>query len=107
MTTFDDREKRFESEYAHDQDLKFRVEARRNRLVGMWAAEKLGMSGDEIEAYAKEVIKADFEEAGHEDVFRKLRADLDKARDEVSDEEIRTKMSECLEEAMNQIKVGS
>ena len=106
MTTFDDRENRFESEFAHDQDLKFRVEARRDKLVGAWAAEKLGLTGAEAEEYAKEVVRADLEEAGDEDVFRKLRADLDTAREEVTDLEIRTKMSECLEEAMNQVRAG-
>lgn len=106
MTTFDDRENRFESEFAHDQDLKFRVEARRDKLVGAWAAEKLGLTGAEAEEYAKEVVRADLEEAGDEDVFRKLRADLDTAREKVTDQEIRTKMSECLEQAMNQVKAG-
>lgn len=107
MTTFDDREQRFEAEFAHDQDLKFRCEARRDKLVGMWAAEKLGLSGTEAEDYAKTVVKADLEEPGDDDVFRKLRADLDGARETISDKEIRTKMAEYLEEAYRQVKGAS
>lgn len=76
MTTFDNREKAFEDKYAHDADLQFRVSARRNRLVGLWAAEKLGHSGEAAEIYAKTIVAADFEEAGDEDVIRKLVADL-------------------------------
>ena len=104
MTTFDEREKRFESEFTHDAALKFKVEGRRAKLVGAWAAEKLGLSGDEAEEYAKSVARADMEEAGHEDVFRKLRADLDGARDAVSDDEIRGQMADCLDEAMRQVR---
>lgn len=106
MTTFDDRENRFETEFAHDAELRFKVEARRNKLVGAWAAEKLGLMGEEAIEYGKEVVRADFEEAGDEDVFRKLRGDLDGAREKITDEEIRAKMSECLEEAMRQIQAG-
>jgi hypothetical protein len=104
MTTFDDREKRFEAQFAHDSELRFKVEARRDKLVGAWAAEKLGLSGDDAAAYAKSVVRADLEEPGDDDVFRKLRADLNDARDTITDEEIRAKMSECLQAAMNELK---
>ncbi|MEM6648912.1 MAG: DUF1476 domain-containing protein [Pseudomonadota bacterium] len=106
MTTFDERKTAFEAEFARDEDLRFKVEARRNKLVGAWAAEILGLSGEEAIAYGKEVVRADFEEAGDEDVFRKLRGDLNEAREEVTDAEIRQKMAECLSEAMTQIKAG-
>src|SRR4051794_4593564 len=77
MTTFDRREEGFERKFALDEELKFRAEARRNRLLGLWAAEKFGLSGTEADAYAKAIIHADIQEAGEEDVFRKLRADFD------------------------------
>ncbi len=76
MTTFDDRENAFERKFALDEELRFRAVARRNKLLGLWAADKLGKSGDEAEAYAKEVVRADFQEAGDRDVFRKIRSDL-------------------------------
>jgi hypothetical protein len=104
MTTFDEREKGFEKKFAHDQNLKFKAESRRNRLIGHWAAEKLGITGDDVAAYAKTVIKADLEEAGDEDVFRKLRADFDAKNVAISDEDIRTAMQEKLAEAINQIE---
>lgn len=107
MTTLDDREHRFETEFAHDEELRFRVEARRDKLVGAWAAEKLGLSGEEADAYAKTVVRADLEEPGDDDVFRKLRADLNDAREKISDEEIRGKMSECLGLAMEQVQKGA
>ncbi|WP_376873947.1 DUF1476 domain-containing protein [Albirhodobacter sp. R86504] len=100
MTTFDDRENAFEAKFAHDAELQFRVDARRNKLVGLWAAGLLGKSGDEAAAYAKEVVAADFEEAGHEDVVRKLTADLGA---KATDADIRAKMAECLIEAKAQI----
>jgi len=93
MTTFDDREKAFENKFAHDAEMQFRAEARRNKLVGLWAAELLGKSGDEAAAYAMTVVEADFEEAGIEDVVRKLTADLG-AR--ATADEIRAKMAEML-----------
>ncbi|MDP5348434.1 MAG: DUF1476 domain-containing protein, partial [Paracoccaceae bacterium] len=77
MTTFDDREHAFEAKYAHDEEMKFKAEARRNKLLGLWAAELMGKSADDAAEYARAVIKADFEEAGHEDVVRKVAADLD------------------------------
>ena len=104
MSTFEDRQNRFESEFAHDQELKFKVEARRNRLLGEWAAEKLGKSGEDAIEYGKSVIRADLEEPGDEDVFRKLRADLPQS--DVSDDDIRTAMSQALQEAMDEIQNG-
>ena len=100
MTTFDDRETGFENKFAHDAQLQFKVEARRNKLLGLWAAELLGKSDAEAEDYSKEVIKADFEEAGDEDVYRKLATDLGEKTDETT---IRTKMEEMLILAKSQI----
>ena len=76
MTTFDDREKAFENMFAHDQEMQFRIQARRNRLLGEWAAAKMGLTPEETDAYAKAVVQADFEEAGDEDVIRKLVGDM-------------------------------
>jgi hypothetical protein len=92
MTTFDDRERAFESQYARDQEMQFKVIARRNRLHGMWAARKMGLSEAEADAYAREVIRADFEEAGDEDVIRKLIGDLTSAGVEIDDGEIRRQL---------------
>lgn len=100
MTTFDDRENAFENKFAHDAEMKFKAEARRNKLLGLWAAEMLGKSGDEANAYAMEVVKADFEEAGHEDVVRKVAADLG---DKATAADIRLKMSELLSVAKAQL----
>lgn len=100
MTTFDDRESAFENKFAHDAEMVFRAEARRNKLVGLWAAEILGKTGSDADAYAIEVVKSDFEEAGHEDVVRKLTADLG---DKATDAEIRAKMAELLVVAKGQI----
>ncbi|ABD55463.1 DUF1476 domain-containing protein [Jannaschia sp. CCS1] len=88
MSTFDDRENAFENKFAHDAEMQFKAEARRNKLMGLWVAEVLGKSGDEANAYAAEVVKADFEEAGHEDVMRKVLGDLDGKRPEA---EVRAK----------------
>jgi hypothetical protein len=108
MTTFDKREEAFEKKYALDEEQKFKATARRNRKLGAWVAEKLGLSGTEAEAYAKAVVAADFEEAGEDDVFRKVRGDLDaKGMQSVSDSEIRTKMSELLAVAAAEVKAGS
>ena len=104
MSTFDDREDKFEKKFAHDAALKFKAEARRNKLVGLWAAKLLGKEGDAADAYVKEVIKADLEEAGDDDVFRKIRADFDAAGVDQSDHQIRRHMDECLEEAVSQIQ---
>ena len=76
MTTFDEREKAFERKFAHDEELRFKSTVRRNKLTGLWAAEKLGLSGEDAEAYAKSIVKADFQEAGDADVLRKLQADF-------------------------------
>ena len=100
MSTFDDREHAFEAKYAHDAEMQFRAEARRNKLLGLWAAELLGKTGDEAEAYAKEVVKADFEEAGDEDVYRKVAGDLG---DKASETEIRSKMVELMSVAKGQL----
>jgi hypothetical protein len=106
MSEFDRRKKAFEDKFAHDQDLKFKALARRNRLLGLWAAEKLGLQGEAAQAYAQEVIKADLQEPGEEDVFRKLRADFDKAGVALSDHQIRREMEERLNEAIEQVKAG-
>ncbi|GAA4744399.1 DUF1476 domain-containing protein [Sphingomonas daechungensis] len=89
MSTFDDRERAFETKFAHDEEMKFRLVARRNRLLGEWAAGKMGLTEAEAESYAKDVIRADFEEAGDEDVIRKILGDLTAAGIETSDDEIR------------------
>ncbi|MBL1431362.1 MAG: DUF1476 domain-containing protein [Robiginitomaculum sp.] len=104
MNTFDDRQKGFENKFALDQNLEFKAEARRNKLLGLWAAELMGKSEEQAQEYAKEVIVADFEEAGDDDVFRKLRADLDAASVEQSDHQIRRQMDELLEKAREQIR---
>lgn len=107
MTTFDKREEGFEKKFAHDEELKFKATARRNKLLGQWAAEKLGLAGAEAEAYAKAVVMSDFEEAGDDDVFRKLRKDFDAKGVAQSDHQIRHAMQEFLEKAIAQIKAGS
>lgn len=91
MSTFDDRENAFEAKFAHDADMQFRAEARRNKLLGLWVADILGKTGDAATAYAIEVVKSDFEEAGDEDVFRKVLGDLGGRVDEAT---IRAKMTE-------------
>ena len=106
MTTFDKREEGFEKKFAHDEELRFKATARRNKLLGLWAAQKLGMSGDEAAAYAKEVVQADFEEAGEDDVFRKVRKDLDAKGVAASDQEVRTQMVELMAQAIAQIEAG-
>jgi hypothetical protein len=100
MSTFDDREHAFENKYAHDAEMQFKAEARRNKLLGLWAAELMGKSGDDAAEYAKEVVKADFEEAGHEDVVRKVAGDLG---DKATADEIRAKMAELMVVAKGQI----
>jgi len=106
MSGFDKRREGYESKFAHDQDLKFKATARRNKLLGLWAAEKLGLSGAEADAYAKEVVKSDFEEAGEDDVFRKVRKDLDAKKVAVSDHVIRRQMEELMATAVEQIQSG-
>lgn len=100
MSTFDDRESAFENKYAHDAEMQFKAEARRNKLLGLWAAELLGKSGDEASEYATEVVKSDFEEAGDEDVYRKVSGDLG---DLATEAEIRAKMADLMAVAKGQI----
>jgi len=100
MSTFDDRESAFENKYKHDEEMLFKAQARTNKLLGLWAADLMGKSGDEAEAYAKEVIIADFEEAGHEDVVRKVAGDLGDLADA---ETIRIKMTELSAIAKDQV----
>jgi hypothetical protein len=107
MTTFDKRKEGYESKFAHDEELKFKATARRNRLLGLWAAEKLGKNADDAQAYAREVVRADMQEAGDEDVFRKIRADFDAAGVAQSDHQIRRSMEEMMAEAVAQIEAGN
>jgi len=100
MASFDDREKAFENKYAHDQEMQFRAEARRNKLMGLWVAELLGITGEEAAEYARAVVKADFEEAGHEDVMRKVLGDLG---DRVTETEVRGKYDALLAVAKAQL----
>jgi hypothetical protein len=104
MTSFEDREKGFERKFAHDEELKFRATARRNRLLGLWAAEQMGITGEHADAYAREVIKADLEEPGEEDVFRKIRADFDAKGVDQSDHQIRRMMVDLMSMAIGQIE---
>jgi hypothetical protein len=103
MSGIDDREKAFENKFVRDEALRFKAEARRNKLLGLWAAGLMGKSGDGAEAYAKEVIRSDFAEPGDDDVFRKIRADFDAANVERSDHQIRRTMEELMAEAKQQI----
>ena len=102
MTTFDNRENAFENKFAHDADLQFRVTARRNKLVGLWAAELMGLTPEEADAYAKSVVQADFEEAGDEDVVRKLLGDLTSAGIDTDDSAIRSALDAKMVEARRQ-----
>jgi len=104
MTTFEEREKGFERKFAHDEELKFKATARRNRLLGLWAAEQMGITGDAAQAYAREVIKADLVQPGDEDVFQKIRADFAAKGVGLSDHQIRRKISETMGEAIGQIE---
>ena len=103
MTTFDDRERAFEAKFAHDDELRFRVIARRNRLLGEWAARQMGLSDAETESYAKDVVRADFEEAGDQDVIRKVVGDLTTAGVETSDEAVAEALRHKEVEARRQI----
>ena len=104
MTTFDDRENAFERKFALDEELRFKAMARRNKLLGLWAAEKLGLGGAEAEAYAREVVAADFQKAGEDDVFEKVRADFDAKGVHQSDHQIRRTMDELMAKAIQQIR---
>jgi hypothetical protein len=103
MTTFDGREKAFEDKYKHDQELQFKVEVRRNKLLGLWVAEMLGLSGADAEAYAKEVVAADFEEPGDADLIRKIQGDAAPKNLDLSEHRIRKKMDELIAIAKEQI----
>jgi hypothetical protein len=106
MSTFDRRADGFEKKFAHDEELRFKAMARRNRLLGLWAAEKLGKNAADADAYAGEVVAADFEEAGDEDVFRKLRKDFDGAGVTQSDHQIRRTMDEMMSVAIEGVRTG-
>jgi hypothetical protein len=103
MTTFDDREKAFETQFAREEEMAFRIAARRNRLVGTWAAAKMGLTAEETDAYAKAVVQADFEEAGDEDVVRKLLGDLVSAGVDVNEAAVRAAMADAAVEARRQL----
>ena len=107
MTTFDKREEGFEKRFALDAEQKFKAEARRNKLLGLWVASLLGLSGDEANAYAREVVAADFEEAGDRDVVHKVMNDLKGKGIEMSEAELRVKMDELLAQAIMQVKAGT
>lgn len=106
MTNLKDRQEGFEKKFAMDEEQRFKAMARRNKLLGLWAAEKLGKTGDEAEAYAKQVVASDFEEAGDNDVFRKIHGDFDAAGVQQSDHQIRRTMEELLATAVEQVKNG-
>jgi hypothetical protein len=103
MTTFDDRKDAFEKKHAHDEELAFKAVARRNKLLGLWVAEQLGLTGDAAEAYAQEVVASDFEEAGDGDVIRKVTIDLKAKGKDVSEHRIQVKLAELLETAKKQL----
>ncbi|WP_375290975.1 DUF1476 domain-containing protein [Qipengyuania sp.] len=107
MTDFKDRERGEEAKYAFDEETSFKIAARANRLVGEWAAEKMGLTAEETDAYKKSVVQADFEEAGHEDVIRKLVGDLTQAGCDVGEAEVRSKLAECNVEARRQFMSGN
>ena len=104
MTTFDKREAGFENKFAHDEQLQFKATARRNKLLGAWAAEKMGLSGDVAAQYAKDVVASDFEEAGDDDVVRKVMADFSAKNVDQSEHQVRRVMDELMGEAIAQIK---
>jgi hypothetical protein len=106
MTTFDKREEGFERKFAHDEETRFKAMARRNKLLGLWAAEKLGKTGQDAQDYAKAVVLSDFEEAGDEDVFRKVKGDFDAAGVPISESQIRGTMDELLGRAVQELKTA-
>jgi hypothetical protein len=106
MTTFDKREEGFEKKFAHDEELRFKASARRNKMLGLWAAEKLGLSGDAANAYAKDVVMADFEEAGDHDVLKKVQKDLEAKGVAQSEQDIRRVMNDLMEKAIAEIKAS-
>ena len=107
MTTFDKREEGFEKKFALDEEKKFKAEARRNKLLGLWAAEKLGLAGDAASAYAKEVVASDFEEAGDADVVRKVVGDLTAKGIAITEQQVRAKMDELMAAAIAQLQAGT
>ncbi|MEA2864835.1 MAG: hypothetical protein QOC84_2791 [Bradyrhizobium sp.] len=107
MATFDKREEGFEKKFAHDEELKFKAEARRNKLLGLWVAEQLGLSGEAANEYARAVVAADFEEAGDGDVLRKVMRDLEAKGIAVTEQQIRAKMDELMAEAIAQVRAGA
>jgi hypothetical protein len=107
MTTFDKREEGFEKKFAIDEEQKFKAEARRNRLLGLWVASKLGMSGDTANAYAKEIVAAEFGEGGNADVVRKVMADLGAKGVALTEQQLRVKMDELMAQAIAQVKAGT
>ena len=107
MTTFDKREEGFEKKFALDEEQKFKAEARRNKLLGLWAAERLGIAGDAANNYAKEVVAADFEEAGERDVLHKVLRDLTAQGEAITETELRAKMTELMAQAILQVKAGT
>lgn len=106
MTTFDDREQAFENKFAHDQEVNFRIIARRNKLLGLWAAQRLSLTPAEADAYAKSVVQADFEEAGDDDVIRKLVGDLSRGGIDINEAEVRAQLEAKQVEARRQITEG-
>ena len=106
MTTFDDRKDAFEKKFAHDEELRFKATARRNKLLGLWAAERLGKSGAEAETYAKSVVMADFQEAGEDDVLRKVKADLEANGASQEEAELRRVMTDLMARAIDEVKAG-
>ena len=107
MNTFDERERGFEAKFAHDQEMEFKIAARRNRLLGLWAAGQMGLSADNHETYAKAVVKSDFEQPGDEDVLRKVFEDLKGAGVAASEADVRLKMDELMAVARGQINAGT
>ena len=106
MTTFDNRKDAFEKKFAHDEELRFKATARRNKLLGLWAAERLGKSGADAETYAKSVVMADFQEAGDDDVLRKVRADLEANGAPQGEAELRRVMLDLMERAIEEVNTG-
>jgi hypothetical protein len=106
MTTFDKREEGFEKKFAHDEELRFKANARRNKLLGLWAAEKLGLSGDAANAYAKDVVMADFEEAGDGDVLNKVQKDFAAKGIAMSEQDLRRAMNDLMEKAIAEVKAS-
>jgi hypothetical protein len=104
MSSFKDREKAYESKFAHDQELKFKATARRNKLLGEWAAEQMGLSGEDAKAYIAEVIRADLEKPGEEDVFRKIWADFQDRNVEQSEHQVRRQLQDLMDEAIRQVE---